>query len=165
MVHEATFSAYIRESAHVRSHRGCGRVHQTLILHVQQIFQRRKSDANKQYFEIKLNLTYQTRLTPKILGILTKVFCTSGSYLVVLAWKGDELTCGQVQNGVNFDFEVKFNLENQVQTPPKTKVIFTTVQILVILAWTGDELLCWQARAYRTHRQTDGRTHRRRQQQ
>ena len=75
-VHEATLSAYIRESAHVRSYMGCGRVQQTLLLHVPQIFQRRKSDANKQDFEIKLNLTYQARSTPKIIGILTKVFCT-----------------------------------------------------------------------------------------
>ena len=51
-VHEATLSAYIRESVYVRSHAGCGRVHQTLLLHVQQIFQRRQSDANKQDFEI-----------------------------------------------------------------------------------------------------------------
>ena len=51
-VHEATLSASIRESAHVRSHVGCGRVHQTLLLHVPEIFQRRKSDANKQDFEI-----------------------------------------------------------------------------------------------------------------
>ena len=49
-VHEATLSAYIRESAYVRSHVGCGRVHQTLLLHVPQIFQRRKSDANKKDF-------------------------------------------------------------------------------------------------------------------
>ena len=51
-VHEAILSAYIRESAHVRSHVGCGKVHQTLLLHVPPIFQRRKSDANKQDFEI-----------------------------------------------------------------------------------------------------------------
>ena len=50
MVHEATLSAYIRESAYVRSHVRCGRVHQTLLLHVPQIFQRRKSGANKQDF-------------------------------------------------------------------------------------------------------------------
>ena len=51
-VHEATLSACIRESGYVRSHMGCGRVHQTQLLHVPQIFQRRKSDANKQDFEI-----------------------------------------------------------------------------------------------------------------
>ena len=77
-VHEATLSAYIRESAYVQSHVGCERVPQTLLLHVPQIFQRRKSDANIQDFEIKLNLTYQARSTPKTIGILTKLFCTSG---------------------------------------------------------------------------------------
>ena len=50
-VHEATLSAYIRESSYVQSNVGCGRVHQTLLLHVPQIFQRRKSDANKQDFQ------------------------------------------------------------------------------------------------------------------
>ena len=64
MVHEANLSAYIRESAYVRSHVGCGRVHQTFLLHVPQLFQRRKSDGNKQDFEIKLNLTY--RVPPNI---------------------------------------------------------------------------------------------------
>ena len=51
--------------------------------------------------------------TPQTIGILTKVFCTSGPNLVVLAWKGDELLHGQAQNGVSFDFEVKFDLENK----------------------------------------------------
>ena len=38
--------------------------------------------------------------------ILTKVFSTAGPNLVALAWRGDELSHGQAQNGVNFDFEV-----------------------------------------------------------
>ena len=105
-VHEANLSAYVGESAYVRSHVGCGRVHQTLLLYVPQIFQRRKSDANKQDFEIKLNLTYQARSTPQIRGIFTKVFCTFGPNLVILAWTGDGLSRGQAQNEVNFDFEV-----------------------------------------------------------
>ena len=46
-------------------------------------------------------------------GILTKVFCTSGPNLVILAWMGGELWCGQAQNGVNLDFQVKFDLEGQ----------------------------------------------------
>ena len=74
-----TLSAYIRESSYVRSHVGCGGVHQTLLLHVPQIFQ------------IKFNLTYQARSTPKIIGILTKVFCTFGPNLVILAWTVDDL--------------------------------------------------------------------------
>ena len=46
-------------------------------------------------------------------GILTKVFGTSGPNLVILAWMGGELWCGQAQNGVNLDFQVKFDLEGQ----------------------------------------------------
>ena len=135
-------------------------VHQTLLLHVPQIFQRCKSDANKQDFETKLNLTYRARSTPKIIGILTKVVCTFGPNLVILAWTGDELSPGRAQNGVNFDFEVKFDLEGQGQSLPKTigiltKVFHTYGPNLVILAWTGEELLLEQAIAYRTHGRTD----------
>ena len=64
---------------------------------------------------------------------------------MALAWTGDELSRKQTQNGVNFDFEVKFDLEGQCQSPPKTtfiltKVFYTYGPNLVILAWTGDEL-------------------------
>ena len=52
-------------------------------------------------------------INPKTTGILTKVFSTSGPNLVPLAWTGEELLCEQAQNGVNFDFEVKFDLEGQ----------------------------------------------------
>ena len=55
------------------------------------------------------------------------IFCTSGPNLVVLAWTGDELSRGQIQNGVNFDFEVKCDLEGQGQSPPKTIGILTKV--------------------------------------
>ena len=134
------------------------------FLQVSQIFQRRKSDANKQVFENKLNLTCQAQSTPKTIGILTKVFCTSGPNLVVLARTGDELSHGLAQNGVNFDFEVKFDLEDQGQSLPKTIGILTKVFYiygpnLVILAERGDELSRGQARDWRTdghtHRQTD----------
>ena len=54
-----------------------------------------------------------------MIEILTKVFCTSGPNLVMLAWTGDELSHGQTQKGVNFDFEVKFDLEGQGQSTPK----------------------------------------------
>ena len=115
------------------------------FLQVSQIFQRRKSDANKQHFENKLNLTGHAQSTPKTTGILNKVFSTSGPNLVALAWTGDELWRGQAQNGVNFDFEVKFDLEGQGQSPLKTigiltEVFYTYAPNLVILAWTGDEL-------------------------
>ena len=69
----------------------------------------------------------------------------------------------QAQNGVTFDFEVKFDLEAQGQSPPKTigiltKVFNTDGPNLVILAWTGDELSRGQASDYRTHRRTDTQT-------
>ena len=126
-----------------------------MFMQVSQIFQRRKSDANKQDFENKLNLTCQAQSTPKTIGILTKVFCTSGPNLVVLARTGDELLHRQAQNGVNFDFEVKLDLEGQGQSPPKTIRILTTVFYtfgpnLAILAWTGPELSRGQASDWRT---------------
>ena len=58
--------------------------------------------------------------TPKTMRIL-KLFCTSGSKLVILAWTGEELSRGQAQNGVSFDFEVKLDLEGQCQSPPPVK--------------------------------------------
>ena len=75
---------------------------------------------------------------------------------------GEELSRRQAQNGVNFDFEVKFDLEGQGQSPPKTigiltKVFYTYAPNLVILAWTGDELSRGQT-WWRTDGLTDGRT-------
>ena len=98
------------------------------------------------------------QLPPKTMGILIFVFCTSGPNLVILAWMGDELWCGQAQNGVNFDFDLKFDLEGQGWLPPKTIGTLTKVFCifgpnLVILAWTGDELSRGQ-----TWWRTDGRT-------
>ena len=121
-----------------------------MCMHVSQILQGRKSDANQQDFENKLNLTCQAQSTPKTTGILNKVFCTSAPTLVVLAGTGDDLSHRQAQNGVNFDFEVRFDLEGQYQSPPKTigiltKVFYTFGQNLAILAW--------QVSSYRTEKQ------------
>ena len=101
-------------------------------------------------------------ITPKTTRILTKVFSTSDPNLVALAWTVDELSCGQAENGVNFDFEVKFDLEGQGQSPPKpigilTKVFYTYGPNLVILAWTGDELSHGQT-WWQTDWRTDGQT-------
>ena len=114
-----------------------------------------------------MNWTSQAQSTPKTIGILTKVFCTPGPNLVVLAWTGDELSLGQAQNGVNFYFEVKFDFEGQGQSPPKTTMILTKVFYtygpnLVILAWTGDELSHGQT-LWWTHGLTNGRMDRHRQ--
>ena len=87
---------------------------------------------------------------------------------MIPAWTGDELSHGQAQNGVSFDFEVKFGLEGHGQSPPKTigiltKVFYTYGPNLVILAWAGDELSHGHAGGWRTH--TDSHTDRRRQRQ
>ena len=83
---------------------------------------------------------------------------------MILAWTDDELSCRQAQNGVTFDFEVKFDLEGHGQSLPKTIGILTKVFYiygpnLVILA----ELSPGQAKGWRTR--TDTHTDRRRQRQ
>ena len=44
---------------------------------------------------------------------------------MVLVLAGDELLRGQAQNGVNFDSEVKFDLEDEGQSPHNTIGILT----------------------------------------
>ena len=126
-----------------------------------------KNSANqfgrKTGFKIENEFEDQDQSIPKLIWILTQIFCTFGPNLVILAWTGDELSCRQAQNGVTFDFEVKFDLEGQGQSPPKTIGIFTKVFYtyglnLVILAWTGDEVSRGQASDYRTHGRTDTQT-------
>ena len=77
---------------------------------------------------------------------------------------GNESWSGQAQNGVNSDFEVKFDLEGQGQLPPKTKGTLNKVFCifgpnLAILAWTGPELSRGQASDWHTDRQTNRHTH------
>ena len=133
-----------------------------------------KNSANKfgrkTDFKIENEIEDQDQSIPKLIVILTQVFCTCGPNLVILAWSSDELSCRQAQNGVTFDFEVKFDLEGHGQSPPKTigiltKAFYTYGLNLVSLAWTGDELSCGQASAYRTQRRTDTHTDRRWQRQ
>ena len=79
---------------------------------------------------------------------------------MVLAWTGDELSRGQAQNGLIFYFEVKFDLEGQGQSPPKTigiltKVFYTYGPNLVILAWEQVMRYCADKHVITVH--TDGR--------
>ena len=72
---------------------------------------------------------------------------------------GGELWCGQTQNGVNLDFQVKFDLEGQGQWVYKTIGTLTKVFCifgpnLVILAWTGPELSRGQASDWHTETHT-----------
>ena len=94
--------------------------------------------------------------------MLKCIYCPS---LEILTRIGGEWWFGQAQNGVNFEFEVKFDLEGQGQLSQKTIGILTKVFCfsgpnLVILAWTIDELSLGQAHDWRTHRHTDTQTHR-----
>ena len=112
----------------------------------------------------KIEIEDQDQSMPKLIAILTHVFCTFGPNLVILAWTGDELLCWQAQNGVTFDFEVKIDLEGQGQSLPNTIGILTKVFYiygpnLVILA----ELSRGQAKGWRTS--TDTHTDRCRQRQ
>ena len=70
---------------------------------------------NNLTFLVKFDLEGQGQFSCKTTEISTKVFSTSGPNLVLLGWMGDELWCGQAQNGVIIDFD----LEYQGRLPPK----------------------------------------------
>ena len=69
----------------------------------------------------------QGQSSPKLIGILTVLKCICGPNLEILTWIGGEKWFGQAQNGVNFEFEVKFDLEGQGHSLPKTIGILTKV--------------------------------------
>ena len=50
------------------------------------------------YFSVKFDLEVQGQLPHKTIGILSKVFCSSGPNLVILAWTGDKLSRGQASD-------------------------------------------------------------------
>ena len=53
--------------------------------------------------------------------------CIFGPNLEIFTAIGDDLPCGQAKNKVNFDFEIKFDLEGHGQSPHKTIGILTKV--------------------------------------
>ena len=126
------------------------------FLQVSQIFQRRKSDANQQDFENKLNLTCHAQSTSKTIGILTKVFCTSGPNLVALAWTGDELSHGQAQNGVNFELKLNLTLKVKVNHPQNNRHL--NQGLLHLWSKFGDPSLGVELSRGQTWWRTDGRT-------
>ena len=100
-----------------------------------------------------------------MVGIWIVLRCICVPNLEIVTSIGGELWYGQAQNGVNFDFEVKFYLEGHGQSTPQiigilTKVFYTYGPNLMILAWMGNEL--WSGQAWW---RTDWRTDRRRQRQ
>ena len=120
----------------------------------------------KKSFRIRNEGEVQGQSSPELTGILTVLKCICCPNLEILTRIGGELWFGQAQNGVNFEFGVKFYLEGQGQLPPKTienltKVFCFSGPNLVILAWTGDELSSGQASDWYTHTHT----HRHRQRQ
>ena len=114
-------------------------------------------------FEIKNWIEDQFQSSPKLASIWTVLSCILVPNLEIVTSVGGESWNGEAQNVVNFDFEVKFDLEGQGQSPSKTigiltKVFYTYGPNLEILTWTGDELSRGQASAYRTHGRTDTQT-------
>ena len=114
----------------------------------------------KKSFRIRNEGEVQGQSSPELTGILTVLKCICCSNLEILTRIGGELWFGQAQNGVNFEFGVKFDLEGQGQLPPKTignltKVFCFSGPNLVILAWTGHELPSGQANDWYTHTHTD----------
>ena len=63
-----------------------------------------QNDANKQDFEMKLNLIFQGQSIHNTVGVITKVIYISDQYLVILTWMVNNVLYRQNQNGVNLDF-------------------------------------------------------------
>ena len=108
-----------------------------------------KNSANKfgrkTGFKIENEIEDHDQSIPQFTGILTELRYIFGQNLEILTSTGGEWSCGQAQNSVNFDFQVKFDLEGQGQSTPKTIVILTKMfcmsgSNLVILAGTSDRL-------------------------
>ena len=71
-------------------------------------------------FEIKIWIEDQFQSSPKLVGIWTVLRCIFVPNLKIVTSIGGELWHGQAQNGVNSDFEVKFDLEGPGRSLPKT---------------------------------------------
>ena len=102
----------------------------------------------------------QFESSTKLVEIWTALRCIFVPNLENITSIGGELWHGQVQNGVNFDFGVQFDLEGYNQSSHKTIGILTKVfnisgPYLLIPAETDDELSRGQAHDWHT----DGHTH------
>ena len=69
-----------------------------------------KLNLAEKSFEIKNKIETQWLSSLKSIGILTAQICISGPNLVILARTGEKLSCGQVQNWINFDFKLNVTL-------------------------------------------------------
>ena len=75
-------------------------------------------------FTNKVEMEAQCLSRAKSIEMLTVIRCISCLDLVNLALVGDNLSRGQAQNEVKFDFQVKFDLEVQGRSPPLQKKTF-----------------------------------------
>ena len=60
--------------------------------------------VNKKWFEIKNETEHQGQSSPKSIGNLTVLRCIFGQHLVILTSIGGDLSHGQAQNGINYEF-------------------------------------------------------------
>ena len=126
-----------------------------------------KNSANrfgrKTGFNIENYFKDQDQSILKFTGILTELGCIFGRNLIFLTSTGGEWSCGQAQNRLNFDFQVKFDIEGHSQSTPKTigilaKVFCMSGSHLVILAGTSHKLSRGQTRDWRPREQTQATT-------
>ena len=94
----------------------------------------------KKSFRIRNEGEVQGQSSPELTGILTVLKCICCPNLEILTRIGGELWFGQAQNGVNFEFGVKFDLEGQGHLPPQNN---RELNQGVLLLWTkfGDPSL------------------------
>ena len=102
------------------------------------------------YFEVKFDLEIQGQLTPKTIGILTKVFRSSGPNLVILAWTGDKLSRGQAS-----DYRTHRRTHRQTQATtipegqnwPRVKMTINMANADYLFLWNELEPRCQQRAA------------------
>ena len=114
-------------------------------------------------FEIKNWIEDQFQPSPKSVGMWRVLRCIFVPNLEIVTSIGGELWHGQAQNGVNFDFEVKFDLEGQGQSPKKTNRDLNQGLLHLWSKFGDPSYNGWWVIArtglWLTHGRPDGRTH------
>ena len=119
--------------------------------------------ATKLGIKIKNNIEGHGQRSSKLIEMLSMLRYIFGPNLELPTSIVGEWLHGQAKKRVNFDFQVKFDLEGQDQSTPKTIGILTKMfcmsgSNLVILVRTSDKLSHGQARDWRPHGQTQATT-------
>ena len=103
----ATMSTCMKESVYVQCHVECVALTGNGLTKYIQTDANEKWDANFgkiNRFEIKNKREHQGQSSPKSIGILTVLRCIFGHNLEILTSICGDLSHGQAENGVNFDF-------------------------------------------------------------